>query len=215
MDVVSLGAAAGIAMVGLGLVLTPGPNMLYLVSRSVTQGRRAGLISLIGTGLGFLVYLVAAAAGIAAVFATVPLAYTALKVVGAGCLLYLAWTVLRPGAAPVFAVRALPHDPARRLIGMGLLTNLLNPKIAILYVSLLPQFVDPDRGSVAAQSLVLGSIQIAIALTVNALIVIGAGGLASVLANRPSWARIQRYAMGTVLGAFAVRMLAGPSPTSP
>ncbi|MET0526475.1 MAG: LysE family translocator [Nocardioides sp.] len=215
MDVVSLGAAAGIAMVGLGLVLTPGPNMLYLVSRSVTQGRRAGLISLIGTGLGFLVYLVAAAAGIAAVFATVPLAYTALKVVGAGYLLYLAWTVLRPGAAPVFAVRALPHDPARRLIGMGLLTNLLNPKIAILYVSLLPQFVDPDRGSVAAQSLVLGSIQIAIALTVNALIVIGAGGLASVLANRPSWARIQRYAMGTVLGAFAVRMLAGPSPTSP
>jgi len=215
MDVVSLGAAAGIAMVGLGLVLTPGPNMLYLVSRSVTQGRRAGLISLIGTGLGFLVYLVAAAAGIAAVFATVPLAYTVLKVVGAGYLLYLAWTVLRPGAAPVFAVRALPHDPARRLIGMGLLTNLLNPKIAILYVSLLPQFVDPDRGSVAAQSLVLGSIQIAIALTVNALIVIGAGGLASVLANRPSWARIQRYAMGTVLGAFAVRMLAGPSPTSP
>ena len=215
MDVVSLGAAAGIAMVGLGLVLTPGPNMLYLVSRSVTQGRRAGLISLIGTGLGFLVYLVAAAAGIAAVFATVPLAYTALKVVGAGYLLYLAWTVLRPGAAPVFAVRDLPHDPARRLIGMGLLTNLLNPKIAILYVSLLPQFVDSDRGSVAAQSLVLGSIQIAIALTVNALIVIGAGGLASVLANRPSWARIQRYAMGTVLGAFAVRMLAGPSPTSP
>jgi threonine/homoserine/homoserine lactone efflux protein len=98
---------------------------------------------------------------------------------------------------------------------MGFLTNLLNPKIAILYVSLLPQFVDPDRGSVAAQSLVLGSIQIAIALTVNALIVIGAGGLASVLARRPSWARIQRYAMGTVLGAFAVRMLAGPSPTSP
>jgi threonine/homoserine/homoserine lactone efflux protein len=214
MDVVSLGAAAGIATVGLGLVLTPGPNMLYLVSRSVTQGRRAGLISLVGTGLGFLVYLVAAAAGIAAVFATVPLAYTALKIVGAGYLLWLAWTVLRPGAAPVFAVRTLPHDPARRLIGMGFLTNLLNPKIAILYVSLLPQFVDPGRGSIAVQSLVLGSIQIAIALTVNALIVIGAGGLASVLARRPSWARVQRYAMGTVLGAFAVRMLAGPSPTS-
>jgi threonine/homoserine/homoserine lactone efflux protein len=214
MDVMSLGAAAGIATVGLGLVLTPGPNMLYLVSRSVTQGRRAGLISLVGTGLGFLVYLVAAAAGIAAVFATVPLAYTALKIVGAGYLLWLAWTVLRPGAAPVFAVRTLPHDPARRLIGMGFLTNLLNPKIAILYVSLLPQFVDPGRGSIAVQSLVLGSIQIAIALTVNALIVIGAGGLASVLARRPSWARVQRYAMGTVLGAFAVRMLAGPSPTS-
>ena len=214
MDLVSPGAAAGIALVALGLVLTPGPNMLYLVSRSVTQGRRAGLVSLIGTGLGFLVYLLAAAAGIAAVFAAVPIAYTTLKIVGAGYLLYLAWSVLRPGAAPVFQVRELPHDPARRLIGMGLLTNLLNPKIAVLYVSLLPQFVDPDRGSVAAQSLILGSIQIAIAVTVNALIVIGAGGLATVLATRPVWARVQRWAMGTVLGAFAVRMVTDPSPAT-
>jgi threonine/homoserine/homoserine lactone efflux protein len=213
-DLVSPGAAAGIAVVALGLVLTPGPNMLYLVSRSITQGRRAGLVSLIGTGLGFLVYLVAAAAGIAAVFAAVPIAYTALKIVGAGYLLWLAWSVLRPGAAPVFQVRSLPHDPPRRLIGMGLLTNLLNPKIAVLYVSLLPQFVDPDRGSVAGQSLVLGSIQIAIALTVNAAIVIGAGGLATVLATRPVWARVQRWAMGTVLGAFAVRMVTDPSPAA-
>jgi threonine/homoserine/homoserine lactone efflux protein len=215
MDVVSPAAAVGIAMVALGLVLTPGPNMLYLVSRSVTQGRRAGLISLVGTGLGFLVYLVAASVGIATVFATVPLAYTLLKVLGAGYLLWLAWTVLRPGAGSVLAVRRLPHDPPRRLIAMGFLTNLLNPKIAILYVSLLPQFVDPGRGSVAAQSLALGSIQIVIALTVNALIVIGAAGLATVLAGRPTWARVQRYAMGTLLGAFAVRMLAGPAPSSP
>lgn len=214
MDVVSLAAAGGIALVALGLVLTPGPNMLYLVSRSVTQGVRAGLVSLIGTGLGFLVYLMAATAGIAAVFAAVPAAYTALKIAGAAYLLYLAWSVLRPGAAPVFSVRELPHDSARRLIGLGFLTNLLNPKIAILYVSLLPQFVDPSRGSVALQSLVLGSIQICIALTVNALIVVGAGGLARTLAARPTWARIQRYAMGTVLGAFAVRMVTDPSPAS-
>ncbi len=214
MDVVAPAAVAGIALVALGLVLTPGPNMLYLVSRSVTQGRRAGLVSLIGTGLGFLVYLVAAAAGIAAVFAAVPVAYTVLKLVGAGYLLWLAWTVLRPGAAPVFTVRTLPHDPARRLVLLGFLTNLLNPKIAILYVSLLPQFVDPDRGSVALQSLVLGSVQITIALSVDALIVVGAGGLATALATRPSWARVQRWAMGTVLGAFAVRMVADPSPAS-
>lgn len=214
MDVVSTAAVAGIALVALGLVLTPGPNMLYLVSRSVTQGRRAGLVSLIGTGLGFLVYLVAAAAGIAAVFAAVPLAYTVLKLVGAGYLLWLAWTVLRPGAAPVFTLQELPHDPARRLIALGFLTNLLNPKIAILYVSLLPQFVDPDRGSVALQSLILGSVQIVIALSVNALIIVGAGGLATVLATRPAWARVQRYLMGTVLGAFAVRMVTDPSPAS-
>ena len=184
MGAVDPAAAAGNALIAIGLVLTPGPNMLYLTSRSLTQGRRAGLISLVGTGLGFLVYLLAAALGISAIFAAVPAAYVALKVAGALYLLYLAWTVVRPGAQPVFAVRELPRDRPRRLIGMGLLTNLLNPKIAILYVSLLPQFIDPDRGSVAVQSLVLGAIQIAIALTVYGLFVIVAGSLAVVLARR-------------------------------
>lgn len=195
------------ALVALGLVLTPGPNMLYLTSRSLTQGRQAGLISLIGTGLGFLIYLVAAVLGISAIFVAVPAAYVALKIAGALYLLYLAWTVVRPGAQPVFAVRELPRDSPRRLIGMGLLTNLLNPKIAILYLSLLPQFIDPDRGSVALQSLVLGSIQVLIALTVNGLIVILAGSLAVVLTRHPAVANAQRWLMGTVLAGFGVKLL--------
>jgi threonine/homoserine/homoserine lactone efflux protein len=204
-------AAAGIALVALGLVLTPGPNMLYLVSRSLTQGRRAGLLSLVGTLLGFLVYLAAAVLGISAIFAAVPAAYTALKLAGAAYLLWLAWTVLRPGAAPVFAVRELEADPPRRLIGMGFVTNLLNPKIAVLYLSLLPQFVNPERGSVAAQSAVLGAIQIAIAVLGNALFVLAAGGLALVLARRPALARAQRILMGTALGAFGLKLLADRS----
>lgn len=208
---VDAAAVTGIALVALGLVLTPGPNMLYLVSRSITQGRRAGLISLVGTGLGFLVYLAAAVLGISAIFVAVPAAYVALKVAGAAYLLYLAWTVLRPGAQAVFEVRELPRDRPRRLIGMGLLTNLLNPKIAILYLSLLPQFIDPDRGSVALQSLVLGSIQISIAVTVNALIVVLAGSLAVVLARSPAVARAQRWLMGTCLAGFGVKILADRS----
>ena len=200
-------AAAGIALVALGLVLTPGPNMLYLTSRSLSQGRRAGLISLAGTGLGFLVYLTAAVLGISAVFAAVPEAYVTLKVAGALYLLYLAWGVLRPGAPPVFAARELPRDPAPRLVAMGFLTNLLNPKIAILYVSLLPQFIDPGRGDVALQSLVLGSIQISIALTVNGLFVVAAGSLAGVLARRPAVARVQRWLTGSCLGLFGVKLL--------
>lgn len=209
---VSGAAMAGIAVIGLGLVLTPGPNMIYLVSRSITQGRRAGLISLIGIAAGFLVYLAAAAAGIATVFASVPAAYTALKLAGAAYLLYLAWQAVRPGGTSVFAPVVLPPDPPRRLITMGLVTNLLNPKIAVLYVSLLPQFVDPERGSVALQSLVLGSTQITVALIVNALIVVFAGGLATFLAARPTWLRIQRYLMGGVLGALAVRLATDRSP---
>jgi threonine/homoserine/homoserine lactone efflux protein len=90
---------------------------------------------------------------------------------------------------------------------MGLLTNLLNPKIAILYLSLLPQFIDPDRGSVALQSLVLGSIQIAIALTINGLFVIVAGSLAVGLTRYPLMARVQRWVMGSALAGFGVKLL--------
>jgi threonine/homoserine/homoserine lactone efflux protein len=94
---------------------------------------------------------------------------------------------------------------------MGFTTNLLNPKIAVLYLSLLPQFVDPARGSVATQSLVLGVVQIVIALAVNALIVLSAGTLSRFLAERPLWLRAQRYVMGTVLAGLAVRIAADRS----
>jgi threonine/homoserine/homoserine lactone efflux protein len=205
--VVSAAAAGGIGLVALGLVLTPGPNMIYLVSRSITQGRRAGLVSLLGVAVGFLAYLAAATAGLAAIFTAVPAAYAALKIAGALYLLYLAWQALRPGGTPVFAPRPLPPDPARRLFAMGLVTNLLNPKIAVLYVALLPQFIDPARGSIGTQSLVLGAIQIAVALTVNGLIVLSAAALSRVLGRRPGWLRAQRYLMGGVLTGLAVRLL--------
>jgi threonine/homoserine/homoserine lactone efflux protein len=205
--VVGAGEIAGIAVVALGLVLTPGPNMMYLVSRSVTQGRRAGLISLAGVALGFAVYLVAATAGIVTVFALVPDLYVTIKLAGGVYLLYLAWNTVRPGGRSPFKPRELPVDSARRLFTMGLVTNLLNPKISILYISLLPQFVDRARGHVAEQTLALGATQITIALTLNAVIVLTAGGLAGLLARRPVWLRVQRYVTGTVLAAFAVRIL--------
>jgi threonine/homoserine/homoserine lactone efflux protein len=204
--VISTAALFGIAAVALGLVLTPGPNMIYLVSRSITQGRRAGLISLLGVATGFLVYLVAAAVGLTAVFSLVPELYTVLKLAGAAYLLYLAWQAVRPGGHSPFAPKALPVDSPRRLYAMGLVTNLLNPKIAILYISLLPQFIDPARGDVALQSLVLGTTQICIAVAVNALIVLTAGTLSAFLVGRPGWLRVQRAFMGTVLGGLAVKL---------
>jgi threonine/homoserine/homoserine lactone efflux protein len=91
---------------------------------------------------------------------------------------------------------------------MGLITNLLNPKIAILYVSLLPQFVDPARGHVAEQTLLLGLTQIAIALTLNGAIVLTAGSVAAFLGTRPAWLRAQRYVMGTVLAGLALKIVA-------
>jgi threonine/homoserine/homoserine lactone efflux protein len=208
---ITLNAALGVAAIELGMVLIPGPNMIYLVSRTVTQGRRAGLASLAGVACGFFVYLVAATAGMATIFALEPAIYTALKLAGAAYLLWLAFQAVRPGGTSLFAPRALPVDRPGKLFTMGLVTNLLNPKIAILYVSLLPQFVDPTRGSVAAQTFLLGLVQITIAITVNGLIAMSAGSISRFLGDRPAWLKAQRYVMGTVLGALAVRIAADRS----
>ncbi|MFC3528920.1 LysE family translocator [Paracoccus mangrovi] len=194
------------AAIALGMVLTPGPNMVYLISRSISQGRAAGLISLGGVALGFVFYMLCAAFGITAIVMAVPYAYDTLRVAGALYLLYLAWQALRPGGRSPFQVRDLPKDSPRRLFAMGFLTNLLNPKIAVMYLSLLPQFIDPAHGSVLAQSLVLGTTQIAISISVNAMIAITAGSVAGFLGRRPAWLRLQRWLMGTVLAGLALRL---------
>lgn len=194
------------ALVSLGLVLSPGPNMVYLLSRSITQGRGAGLVSLGGVALGFVFYMLSAAFGITALLMAVPYAYDVLRLGGAAYLLVLAWQAVGPGGRSPFEVRDLPVDRPRKLFMMGLVTNLLNPKIAVLYLSLLPQFLDPARGSVLRQSLVLGLTQIAISVSVNACIVVMAGSIARFLARRPAWVTVQRWLMGTVLAALAVRV---------
>ena len=195
------------AAIALGMALTPGPNMVYLISRSICQGPRAGLISLGGVALGFVVYMLCAAFGLTALVLAVPYAYDAIRLVGGLYLLWLAWQAVRPGGRSPFAVKALPQDSPRKLFLMGFLTNLLNPKIAVIYLSLLPQFIDPARGSVFAQALSLGAIQIALSVVVNAAVALSAGAIALFLTRRPSFALVQRWVMGTVLAGLAVRMM--------
>lgn len=194
------------ALVALGLVLTPGPNMIYLISRSICQGRRAGLVSLGGVALGFVFYMLCAAFGITALIFAVPYAYDVLRISGVVYLLYLAWQAVRPGGRSVFAVRDLPADSGRKLFLMGFITNLANPKIAIMYLSLLPQFISPGHGSILTQSLVLGFTQAIISVAVNALIVMMAGQVSLFLAGRPLWQQFQRWLMATVLAGMAVKI---------
>lgn len=194
------------ALVSLGMVLTPGPNMVYLVSRSLSQGAGAGLVSLGGVAAGYLVYMLAAAFGITALLLAVPFAYDALRLSGALYLMWLAWQAVRPGGRSPFQPRMLPPDGPRRLFAMGFLTNLLNPKIAVMYLSLLPQFITPGHGSVLVQSLVLGSVQTGISVGVNALLAVTAGSVAAFLGGRPAWMVAQRWLTGTVLAGLAVRM---------
>jgi threonine/homoserine/homoserine lactone efflux protein len=213
--VISLAALLGVAALSLGMVLTPGPNMMYLVSRSITQGRRAGLLSLGGVAIGFLIYMTATNLGLSVIFVEVPELYLAGKIAGACYLGWMAWKALRPGGVSVFQPVELEPDSPRRLFTMGLMTNLLNPKAAVLYLTLIPQFVKPSAGHVALQGFVLGSVQIVISLTVNLLILLAAGSIAVFLARRPAWLRTQRYFMGTVLGLLAIKLMSDHARPAP
>ncbi|KAA0949774.1 MULTISPECIES: LysE family translocator [unclassified Pseudomonas] len=195
------------AAASLLLVLTPGPNMIYLISRSICQGRKAGVTSLLGVVAGFFVHLFAAAVGLTAVFLAVPMAYEALKWAGALYLLWLAWQAVKPGARSPFEAQQLPPDSSRKLVTMGFLTSALNPKIAVFYLSVFPQFISPEHGSVFTQSLVLGITQISVSFTVNLLISLFAATIAGWFINNPTWLSVQRYFMGFVLAALAIRLM--------
>jgi threonine/homoserine/homoserine lactone efflux protein len=193
-------------LIAVMMVITPGPNMAYLVSRSISQGRIAGMISLGGVVLGFFVYVLCASLGLTAFLLAVPFAYDALRLAGAAYLFYLAVQALRPGGRSPFQVHELPRDSRAKLFSMGLLTSLLNPKIAMFYLSVIPQFVAPEKGNVLLQSLLLGGTQIVVSLIGNSIFVFGAGAIASFLLRRPAWAIAQRWFMGLALGGFATRM---------
>ena len=189
------------------MVLTPGPNMIYLISRSICQGRKAGVTSLLGVVAGFFVHMLAAAVGLTAVFLAVPLAYEALKWAGALYLLWMAWQAVRPGARSPFEARALAPDTPSRLVMMGFLTSVLNPKVAMFYLSIFPQFISPEHGSLFIQSILLGLTQISVSFTVNLLIALFASGIAVWFVRNPLWLAVQRYVMGGVLAALAVRLM--------
>lgn len=194
------------ALAALILVVTPGPNMIYCISRTLCQGRAAGLTSLAGVLLGFLVHLLAATVGLTALLMAVPLAFDAIRLAGAAYLLWLAWQAVKPGGAGPFQARELPVDPPATLFRMGFLTNLLNPKVAVFYLSFFPQFLDPERGSVLLQSLQLGAVQIGVSGSVNALLVLGAGAITALLSRSRGWLAAQRWIMGGVLAALALRI---------
>jgi threonine/homoserine/homoserine lactone efflux protein len=194
------------AALSLGLAVTPGPNMLYLVSRALAQGTGAGMISLIGCQFGSLTIMLCAAAGITAALMAVPYAWDVLRLGGAAYLAYLAWQCVRPGGQPLFAARALPREPAARLFGVGFATAALNPKVALFYMAVLPPFLDPERGSLLAQAVILGLTQIIVCTAWDAVLVRGAAGTAKFLSTKPFWMAVQRWVLGAALALLAVKL---------
>ena len=194
------------AALSFGLAATPGPNMLYLVSRALAQGTGAGLVSLAGCQFGSLVIMLCAAAGLTAALFAVPYAWDVLRIGGAAYLAFLAWQCLRPGGQPIFAPRAMPREPAARLFSVGFATAALNPKVALFYMAVLPPFIDPALGSVFLQGAALGAVQIGVAIVFDGLLVYGAAGVARFLGTRPGWMAAQRWILGGVLGLIAVKL---------
>ena len=190
----------------IALAITPGPNLVYLVARTVAQGRRAGLVSLAGTTTGFVGHVLAAAFGLSALLAAVPVAYDAVRFAGAAYLAWLAWTTWRD-AKPLPEGVATPPAPPAKLYRDGVMTSILNPKVALFQLALFPQFVDPARGSVLAQSLVLGATQLAIVAGFDSLCVLAAADLKRRFAGATRWAVWSKRLLAGVFGALAVRLV--------
>ena len=187
-------------VVGGLLSITPGPNMIYVISRSITQGRRAGLTSLGGVVVGYLF-------GITAFFKTQPHAAQILSACGAVYMGWLGWNAIRPGGRSPLEIREqLPREHAGKLFAMGATTSLLNPKLALIFLTLLPQFIDETQGRVLEQSLFYGGLLIAMFAGVNAGMAIFSGSMANFLARKPAWLLAQRLLMGITLLALSAEM---------
>lgn len=189
----------------LALNVTPGPSILYVMSRSVGQGRTAGLVSALGLGTGSLIHAGAAALGLSVILAYSPLAYTVVKYLGAGYLVYLGVQILlvRERQLPT---AVLAHATLTRVFWQGVVTELLNPKIVLFFLSFLPQFVDPARGSVAGQTLVLGLLFHVTGVPINMLVAVIGGAMASWVSQNPVFARVRNGLAGAVLIGLGVRL---------
>ncbi len=187
------------------LNLTPGPDMLYVIARSVGQGRKAGVVSALGIGTGTLVHMFAVALGLATLLRSVPLAYDAVKYIGAAYILYLGvriWISKDPGPDET----RLRKESYGRIFGQGIATNVLNPKVALFFLAFLPQFVDTQRGPLFWQVIFLGLIFDTSGTLVNTSVALLSGSVGNRLRGNPRLARLQRRFTGTVFILLAARL---------
>ena len=200
LDVLTVFLSAAIA-----LGLAPGPDNIFVLTQSALHGRLAGLLVTLGLCTGLLVHSAAVAFGVAVLFQTSELAFTVLKIAGAGYLIFLAWQAFRAGSSKL-ADGKTPQRSSWALYRRGILMNITNPKVAIFFLAFLPQFADPARGAIPLQLLMLGGLFIAATLLVFGGIALFAGSLGAVL-KRSDAAQIWLNRMaGVVFVGLAVRL---------
>jgi threonine/homoserine/homoserine lactone efflux protein len=195
------------------LLVIPGPAVLYIVGRSIGQGRNAGLVSALGIGVGTLIHTAAAAVGLSALLVSSATAFSVVKYLGAAYLVYLGAQRLRskePLATTSDTVA--PRVTLARVFSQGIVVNVLNPKTALFFFAFLPQFIDPSRGHVATQILSLGVLFAAMGTTSDCLWALFSGSVAGWLRNNQRWMRNERYVSGGILISLGVATaLAGHS----
>jgi threonine/homoserine/homoserine lactone efflux protein len=189
---------------GLALNLTPGPDMLYVAARSTSEGRAAGIISSLGIATGTLVHITAVALGLSALLLAVPVAYTAVRVAGAIYLLYLGVRAFATHSHA--ATRNLSAAPLGAIFRQGVVTNVLNPKVALFFLAFLPQFVNPARGSAAAQIVLLGLIFDTSGTIVNVAVALGASGAAQRVRANGRAGTVLRRLTGLIFIGLGVRL---------
>ena len=187
----------------LALNLTPGPDMLYVITRSATEGRAAGIVSSLGIATGCVVHTIVVAVGLAGLLAAVPTAFTAVRFIGAGYLVYLGVRRLIVRAGPGLAAPLAPA-PLRSVYRQGVITNVLNPKVALFFLAFLPQFVDRSAGGVSLQLAALGTLFNVSGTIVNVLVALAASGAVR-WTQGPAAAWVSR-ASGLVFVGLGVRL---------
>ena len=190
---------------GLALNLTPGPDMMYVAARGAAEGRRAGVVSALGIGAGCLVHTALVALGLAAVLAAAPVAYQAIRWLGAAYLLYIAWQIWKQGEASPRLVSFKQASPWR-VFAEGAVINVLNPKVALFFLAFLPQFVDATADNVALRLVVLGTIFNITGAAVNLTVGVMAGAAGRLIARNRAWWRWQNRAVSLVLAGLAARL---------
>ena len=188
----------------LALNLAPGPDMLYVIGRSVGQGRRAGIVSSLGVFVGCWVHILAAAFGIAALLRSSPVAFNAVRYAGAAYLIYLGIRMLAQKTN--LASQQVKTESLGAIFRQGVITNVLNPKVAIFFLAFLPQFIDAHRGSVALQIVLLGLIFNVGGTLVNLAVAYAGGTLGELLRRNQAIARLQRQFTGLIFVGLGLRL---------
>jgi threonine/homoserine/homoserine lactone efflux protein len=200
------------ALAALGLLVIPGPAVLYIVTRSVDQGRRAGLVSVLGIQTGALVHVAAAALGLSALLVSSALAFAVVKYLGAAYLIYLGVRKLLERGENSTAVRPAPAR-LRRVYADAVVVNVLNPKTALFFFAFLPQFVDPARGAVTGQVLLLGALFITLALMSDGTYALLSARAAAWFRGRRGMGALSRYLTGGIYIGLGATALATARPT--